>query len=158
MNFIMDIQSNFIISFSAGIASSFFIWLIIKKIYPVILPLFKPAPNLAGLWNYYDIINGEYKQAGTAQFKQSGIALTATASRTQGRNGNQNARSFKFIGKYNNSCVVLEFKELNSGGLSKGNIILYLSSNHQILDGYTVYLDRDEGKIVTYPIKFIKVN
>jgi len=140
------------------LSPAFFIWLIISVLAPRFRLWIKPAPDIAGFWKYYDVIDGNRKEAGTAQFKQAGESLTATANRSKGRSGNDNVRSFIFKGKYSNGYVRLEFEEIGSGGLSVGNLTLYLSSNHNLLEGFTVYFDRDEGKVVAYPIVFERVN
>ena len=148
--------SDFFLNFTAGIATSVFIFLLVKIFLPKFKLWVKSAPDLKGLWKYYDIINDELRDAGTAQFKQSGVSLSAIANRSKGRTGNKNPRSFEFKGKYSDGYVRMEFEEVGSGGVSSGNLILHLSSNHKILRGYTVYYDRDEGKVVAYPIIFEK--
>lgn len=150
--------SDFMINFFAGITTAFVIWLTINKFFPWIYYQFRPAPNLGGSWKYYDILDGERNNAGTAQFKQKGELLNAIANRTKSRGGEDNTRCFKYTGKYCNGYVRFEFEELESGGLSTGNLILYLSSNQKQLNGYTVYFDRDEGKVVAHPILFERGN
>ena len=149
--------TDFVVNFFAGIVTTLAMWVTVRFIFPLIQLRLRPTPHLTGSWKYFDLINGERIEVGTAEFKQSGGSISAIATRTKGRRDKPNARCFNFVGKYSNGCVRIEFEEIGSGGLTFGNLFLYLSSNHKQLDGYTLYFDRDEGVVVAHKIIFERV-
>jgi|CXWL01.1.fsa_nt_gi hypothetical protein len=149
---------EFWINIAAGIALSAATWLLTRVLAPWYLGWRYKAPNLAGSWSLHDDANDEGAEAvGTVELEQQGERLRAKTTRTKSRAGKPVARSFDYRGKVRDGQILLTFEERSSNGFISGNLVLKVSGNQRKLSGFTVYLDRDTGQVVAFPIALRRV-
>ena len=147
---------DFIINIVAGVALSVCSWLLFQFVAPRYRAWIYKAPDISGIWSFYDSVADEAIAVGNATFEQTGEIIKATVIRNTSRKGNPLNRSFIYVGKIRSGQLTLSFEEHKSGGFIVGTLVLKLSSNLRRLSGYTVYLDRESNEVVTYPIFFRK--
>ncbi|MDK1285754.1 hypothetical protein [Pseudoalteromonas umbrosa] len=55
---------DFSISFIAGVFATGFVWVAVDFILPRLRDFFRPAPNLKGNWDCFDVVGGSEKKLG----------------------------------------------------------------------------------------------
>lgn len=109
---------------------------------------------VAGMWEFMDEPDGT--PVGEAQITQLGARITAKVIRRISRNGNPVRREFIYKGTIYANQLLLSFNERSGGHLIAGNLVLSLSGNLQILQGYTTYFDLDQSSVVSHEIHFVR--
>lgn len=145
---------DFFINVAAGVFLSVAAWLVFQVLRPYYLAWRYQAPRLEGRWSLHDSESSETPVVGSVHIRQAGELLSVDVTRVMSRSGKSVSRSFRAKGSIRDGQVLLLYEEPISGGFIRGNITLKLSSNLKMLSGFTVYLDRDSGEIVAYPMTY----
>jgi hypothetical protein len=145
---------EFLVNIGAGVALSAASWLLFQVLAPLYRAWRYKAPAIAGNWSYYDSEDNGASAVGAAVVKQRGEHLRADVTRTRSRSGKALSRTFRYMGRIRDGQVLLSFEEPVSNGFVSGNLVLKLSGDLKVLSGFTVYLDRDSGRVVAHPILF----
>lgn len=145
---------DFWVNIVAGIVLAVATWLLFRVLAPLYLAWRYKAPKLEGQWSFFDSAELEVPAAGSATLSQCGERISASTTRTRSRNGKPLARTFTYSGKVRDGQLQLSFEEPVSNGFIAGNLVLKVSGDLKTLSGFTVYLDRDNGNVVAYPIFF----
>lgn len=148
-------MQDFGVSILSGVVTTFLIWLFIKVLSPMYKGWRYSAPKIEGDWLFHD--KGiDSPSVGNAKVYRSGESVKAAVTRTTSRSGKAISRSFQYKGTVRDGQLLLKFTEPVSGGFISGNLVLKVSGDIKNLSGYTVYLDRDSGKVECHPIDFTK--
>jgi hypothetical protein len=147
-------MTDFWINIAAGIALSVATWIVFQVLAPLYLAWRYKAPRLEGQWSFFDSPDPNASSVGGATVKQSGERITFNSTRTTSRSGKPLSRTFTYSGKVRDGQVLMSFEEPISNGFVAGNLVLKVSGDLKKLSGYTVYLDRDSGDVVAYPIYY----
>lgn len=145
---------DFLINVGAGVFLSIVTWLLFRVLAPFYLAWRYQAPRIEGDWSFHDSEAADAPAVGTATIRQSGERITASATRTTSRKGKPVSRTFQYTGRVRDGRALLSFEQPDSGGFIAGHMVLKVSDNLKILSGYTVYLDREVGKVVAYPLVY----
>lgn len=149
--------SDFVVNVAAGIFLSVAAWFLFTILQPRFLALRYHAPKLGGTWTYRDSDALDAPEVGSAEMKQSGERLHAVIRRVRSRSGKSISRTFVYRGNVRDGQVLLTFEDPVSGGFVRGSLTLKLSGDLRSLTGYTTYLDRDSGQVVSFPIHFQRI-
>jgi hypothetical protein len=103
------------------------------------------CPNVSGSWNSFNIDENNKKQmVGIMQIKQCGKKITASVS----LNNPARERKFKYKGHISSGQILLIWKEEKGETYNEGTMALHLSSNLNVLSGFSTFYHHDSGKIV----------
>lgn len=86
------------------------------------------------------------------QIAQNGDKLACTASY-----GPHGERGFRYKGFMRGDQLVLTWEEVKLDGLNIGGMVLKLSANAKQLKGFTTYLHRDKGVVISDERTFDKI-
>lgn len=89
------------------------------------------------------IVYREGKQVGTAHIRQTGERLSADVE-LEGSN-----RKFRYFGIIRSDMIRMDWTEVGWAKLNFGSLNLKVSSDQRRLSGFTTFVHRDEGKVVS---------
>ncbi|MBC7873991.1 MAG: hypothetical protein H7Y01_08345 [Ferruginibacter sp.] len=151
MNLIKEWLNGIIIAAVTALA----IFIFKNYLHPFILGILQRTPNLSGVWDSFDIENGEEIPKGRMEIRQIGNLVYATVHRKKHGGGE---RVFKYRGTISSGQVVFIWKEIKSNGYNMGTMALVLSGDLLKLKGMTTFHHHDQGKIISQEKIYKRIN
>jgi hypothetical protein len=144
MNLFGDVVAN-LVAAAIGAGSLYFAR---SKLIPIVRGRLRALPKLDGS-KWQRVFDGG-NVTSTLTLKQSGTAMTATNE----RHGDRIPRKFLYSGEISGHQIVLTWRDKASGEQMIGCMVLYLSAQQNVMEGYTVYFRHSAGKVVATPCRY----
>jgi hypothetical protein len=136
-----------IVNILVAIFSSIITYTFNQLILPCCQGKLQKCPNVSGNWNSFNIGEDEKEQmVGTMRIKQYGKKIIASVSLNNPYNP-EGTRTFKYKGHISSGQILLIWKEGKGESYNEGTMALHLSSNLNVLSGFSTFYHHDSGKM-----------